>query len=166
MRQLRCRRCMACWKPKNGRPCAVPETCCPAGWPRLSVRLLVAESWFALSRADQAEALEVAALATGRPPHLLEKDIWEMVPDALRDSHPIPASSRQAKKIIHQLLKASRRRKWKGVRCVFGQHYPAESDLHVGHRSPSNRPHSPMPWKAEKHRPDRSSSCHPGAVAN
>jgi hypothetical protein len=76
------------------------------------VRFQVAESWFALSRADQAEALEVAAAATGRPPHLLEKDIWEMVPDLLRDSHPIPASSRQAKKIIHQLLKASRRRKW------------------------------------------------------
>jgi hypothetical protein len=37
------------------------------------VRYLVAEPWFALSRADQAEALEVAAAATGRPPHLLEK---------------------------------------------------------------------------------------------
>lgn len=36
----------------------------------------MAEPWFALSRADQAEALEVAAAATGRPPHLLEKDIW------------------------------------------------------------------------------------------
>ena len=35
----------------------------------------MAEPWFALSRADQAEALEVAAAATGRPPHLLEKDI-------------------------------------------------------------------------------------------
>ena len=34
------------------------------------------ESWFALSRADQAEALEVAAGRTGRPAHLLEKDIW------------------------------------------------------------------------------------------
>ena len=36
----------------------------------------MAESWFLLSRADQAEALEVAAAQTGRPPHLLEKDIW------------------------------------------------------------------------------------------
>jgi hypothetical protein len=36
----------------------------------------VAEPWFSLSRADRAEALEVAAAATGRPPHLLEKDIW------------------------------------------------------------------------------------------
>ncbi len=36
----------------------------------------MAESWFSLSRADQAEALEVAAAQTGRPPHLLEKDIW------------------------------------------------------------------------------------------
>jgi len=36
----------------------------------------MAESWFSLSRTDQAEALEVAAAQTGRPPHLLEKDIW------------------------------------------------------------------------------------------
>ena len=35
----------------------------------------MSESWFALSRADQAEALEVAAGRTGRPAHLLEKDI-------------------------------------------------------------------------------------------
>ena len=34
------------------------------------------ESWFALSRTDQVEALEVAAASTGRPPHLLEKDNW------------------------------------------------------------------------------------------
>ena len=34
------------------------------------------DSWFALSRKDQTEALEVAAAQTGRPPHLLEKDIW------------------------------------------------------------------------------------------
>jgi len=34
------------------------------------------ESWFALSRQDQTEALEVAADRTGRPAHLLEKDIW------------------------------------------------------------------------------------------
>jgi hypothetical protein len=36
----------------------------------------LADSWFTLSREDQAEALEVAAAQTGRPPHLLEKDIW------------------------------------------------------------------------------------------
>lgn len=36
----------------------------------------MADSWFALSRKDQSEALEVAAAQTGRPPHLLEKDIW------------------------------------------------------------------------------------------
>jgi len=36
----------------------------------------MAEQWFALSRQDQAEALEVAAARTGRPAHLLEKDIW------------------------------------------------------------------------------------------
>lgn len=34
------------------------------------------ESWFDLSSADQAEALEVAAGRSGRPAHLLEKDIW------------------------------------------------------------------------------------------
>jgi predicted nucleotidyltransferase component of viral defense system len=34
------------------------------------------ESWFGLSSADQSEALEVAAGRTGRPAHLLEKDIW------------------------------------------------------------------------------------------
>jgi predicted nucleotidyltransferase component of viral defense system len=36
----------------------------------------LSESWFSLGRADQAEALEVAAGRTGRPAHLLEKDIW------------------------------------------------------------------------------------------
>ena len=36
----------------------------------------MAESWFSLSRADQAEALDVAAGRTGRPAHLLEKDVW------------------------------------------------------------------------------------------
>lgn len=40
------------------------------------MRLALSESWFALSRADQNEALEVAAGQTGRPAHLLEKDIW------------------------------------------------------------------------------------------
>ncbi len=34
------------------------------------------EFWFALSSADQSEALEVAAGRSGRPAHLLEKDIW------------------------------------------------------------------------------------------
>lgn len=34
------------------------------------------ESWFELSSADQFEALEVAAGRSGRPAHLLEKDIW------------------------------------------------------------------------------------------
>lgn len=36
----------------------------------------MADSWFNLGRQDHAEALEVAAAQTGRPPHLLEKDIW------------------------------------------------------------------------------------------
>jgi hypothetical protein len=36
----------------------------------------VAESWFALSQADRVEALEYAAAQSGRPAHLLEKDIW------------------------------------------------------------------------------------------
>lgn len=36
----------------------------------------MAEPWFALSRSDRAEALEVAAGQGGRPAHLLEKDIW------------------------------------------------------------------------------------------
>lgn len=36
----------------------------------------MAESWFTLSRDDQSEALEAAAGQTGRPAHLLEKDIW------------------------------------------------------------------------------------------
>ena len=36
----------------------------------------MAESWFSLSRHDQLEALEFAAARTGRPAHLLEKDIW------------------------------------------------------------------------------------------
>lgn len=36
----------------------------------------MAESWFQLSREDQAEALDVAAGRLGRPAHLLEKDVW------------------------------------------------------------------------------------------
>lgn len=36
----------------------------------------MAESWFKLSAADRAEALEVAAGRSARPAHLLEKDIW------------------------------------------------------------------------------------------
>ncbi|MEI7430433.1 MAG: nucleotidyl transferase AbiEii/AbiGii toxin family protein [Betaproteobacteria bacterium] len=36
----------------------------------------MADSWFSLSRNDQAEALEYAAARNGRPAHLLEKDIW------------------------------------------------------------------------------------------
>ena len=36
----------------------------------------MAEPWFSLSSRDQIEALEVAAARTGRPAHLLEKDIW------------------------------------------------------------------------------------------
>lgn len=36
----------------------------------------MAESWFSLNPADQAEALQLAAARSGRPAHLLEKDIW------------------------------------------------------------------------------------------
>ncbi|MEQ9568718.1 MAG: nucleotidyl transferase AbiEii/AbiGii toxin family protein [Longimicrobiales bacterium] len=36
----------------------------------------MAESFFELSRADRVEALEVAAARSGRPPDLLEKDVW------------------------------------------------------------------------------------------
>jgi predicted nucleotidyltransferase component of viral defense system len=36
----------------------------------------MADSWFSLSRVDQAEAFEYAAARSGRPAHLLEKDIW------------------------------------------------------------------------------------------
>lgn len=36
----------------------------------------MADSWFSLSREDQVEALEFAAARSGRPAHLLEKDIW------------------------------------------------------------------------------------------
>lgn len=36
----------------------------------------MAEPWFSLSVDDKAEALEYAAARTGRPAHLLEKDIW------------------------------------------------------------------------------------------
>ena len=34
------------------------------------------ESFFHLSAGEQKEALQVAASALGRPPHLLEKDVW------------------------------------------------------------------------------------------
>lgn len=36
----------------------------------------MAETWFSLSQQDQIEAIEIAADRTGRPAHLLEKDIW------------------------------------------------------------------------------------------
>ncbi|MGE0717776.1 MAG: nucleotidyl transferase AbiEii/AbiGii toxin family protein [Alphaproteobacteria bacterium] len=36
----------------------------------------MAEAFLALARGDRREALEVAASASGRPPHLLEKDAW------------------------------------------------------------------------------------------
>jgi hypothetical protein len=36
----------------------------------------MAESWFALNQADRVEAVEYAAAQSGRPAHLLEKDIW------------------------------------------------------------------------------------------
>ncbi len=36
----------------------------------------MADSFFSLSEPDQREALEVARAATGRPAHLLEKDLW------------------------------------------------------------------------------------------
>lgn len=38
----------------------------------------VAESWFSLGRKDQDEVLGVAAGRSGRPAHLLEKDIWAL----------------------------------------------------------------------------------------
>lgn len=45
------------------------------------------ESWFELGPADQSEALEVAAGRSGRPAHLLEKDIWVVwVLSAIYDS--------------------------------------------------------------------------------
>jgi hypothetical protein len=48
----------------------------------------MAEPWLRLSRQDQAEALEVAAARTGRPAHLLEKDIWVVwVLSAIYDSN-------------------------------------------------------------------------------
>lgn len=36
----------------------------------------MSDPWFSLSPSDLKEALEVAAASTGRPSHLLEKDIW------------------------------------------------------------------------------------------
>lgn len=36
----------------------------------------MAEAFLALSPSDRGEALEAAASASGRPPHLLEKDVW------------------------------------------------------------------------------------------
>lgn len=36
----------------------------------------MAEAFLTLSPSDRREALEVAASASGRPPHLLEKDVW------------------------------------------------------------------------------------------
>ncbi len=47
----------------------------------------MSDLWFSLSQADQMEALEYAAARTGRPAHLLEKDIWVVwVLSAIYDS--------------------------------------------------------------------------------
>jgi hypothetical protein len=43
---------------------------------KLRLGMRMAESWFALSQADRVEAVEYAAAQSGRPAHLLEKDIW------------------------------------------------------------------------------------------
>ena len=40
------------------------------------MKVRMSESWFSLSKKDKTEALELAADRTGRPAHLLEKDIW------------------------------------------------------------------------------------------
>ena len=68
--------CIPSCPQSNGKPCAPLALRCQVGWHVPSVRWILSESWFALSRADQAEALEVAAGRTGRPADLLEKDIW------------------------------------------------------------------------------------------
>lgn len=48
----------------------------------------MAESFFSLSRQEQSDALGVAAAASGRPVHLLEKDIWVVwTLNALFESH-------------------------------------------------------------------------------
>jgi hypothetical protein len=36
----------------------------------------MADDWLRLSEEDRREVLNVAASASGRPPHLLEKDVW------------------------------------------------------------------------------------------
>jgi hypothetical protein len=72
----RSKSCIQIYRRPNGKPCVPLVLGCQAGWHVPSVRWLLSESWFALSGADQAEALEVAASRTGRPAHLLEKDIW------------------------------------------------------------------------------------------
>jgi hypothetical protein len=70
----------------------------------------MADNYLTLSRQDRLEALGVAATASGRPVHLLEKDIWvvwtldalsyqvrELIPDLAGDG-AIPKSNSQAKK--------------------------------------------------------------------
>jgi hypothetical protein len=51
----------------------------------------VAEHYFALSKEDQGEVLEQAREKTGRPSHLLEKDVWVVwTLGALFESAPAP----------------------------------------------------------------------------
>ncbi len=55
----------------------LPVQFCRPGWPRQSAaKRRVAEYFFDLSQDDQREALEQVRAKTGRPTHLLEKDLW------------------------------------------------------------------------------------------
>lgn len=49
---------------------------CRLGWHRRSARWCCMAEFFDLSVDERLEALALAANASGRPPHLLEKDVW------------------------------------------------------------------------------------------
>ena len=51
----------------------------------------MAEAYFGLSLQDQRDALEAASAASGRPLHLLEKDVWVVGP-LLNCSAPLSGS--------------------------------------------------------------------------
>jgi hypothetical protein len=61
---------------RNCRPSPTHARACPPGWPARSAAWWPVPEFFTLPREDQSEALLVAAERSGRPLHLLEKDVW------------------------------------------------------------------------------------------
>lgn len=77
MQASRWQRYAAPFPAQNGVLSPPPVRHCPPGWRRRSAgKQRVAEYFFDLRQDDRREALEYVRAETGRPTHLLEKDLW------------------------------------------------------------------------------------------